>query len=99
MRINTPIKKTKIDLFSDSETEPQNFHVSSCKDGDGDIEHSKTSIELWRYCSSKIHNQIQFSACYWSCHKSKRRLSIKNVLRRCSFRFIYPEIEDIATVY
>lgn len=100
-KVKKQTKKRIIDLSSDSETEPENFHVSSDEDGDDDFEDSRTSIEIGDFVLVKFTTKSSLLH-YIGCviKENSNDFSI-NFLKRsdaCSFSFVYPEKEDIATV-
>ncbi|XP_015910948.1 uncharacterized protein [Parasteatoda tepidariorum] len=93
-------KKRKIALSSDSENESQNFHVSSNEDGD-DFKDSTTSIEVGDFVLAKFTTKSSFVHYIGCVTKENGDDLTLNFLRRsdpCSFSFIYPQIEDVATV-
>lgn len=93
-------KRRIIDLSSDSESEPENFHISS-EDEDDYFEDSQASIEIGDFVLVKFTTKssfIHYIGCVMKVNEDDFSINFLRRSNACSFSFIYPENEDVATV-
>lgn len=100
-KVKKQTKKRILDLSSDSETELENFHLSSDEDAVDDFEDSRTNIENGDFDLAKFTTKSSLLHFIGRVIEENGNDFSINFLKRsdaCSFCFIYPEKEDIATV-